>query len=306
MGWTELHQLGARQHGAVSMRCAAASDVAPKSLESRARREGWRQLGPGVWLLPGAEPTDLARAHGATLAFPGAVVTGWSAARLHGLQRSMPKQVALLRVVGVGDVDTEELVCRRTRFLPDADATSIDGVAVLTVPRMLRELARTATVTRMRNLVIDARLSDRQVVAATEALLERDLRFPGRRQLRQIIAELADDGSDSGFEWHVVDRLRGEGLAPDAQQASVPTHVGTRHLDIAWLAEKVGLECVGFAFHSSAKQLKRDIQRQNAIAAADDWLVLQLTWEMFHREWGTFVPLLRECLEARRRNARAS
>lgn len=306
MGWTELYRQAARQHGAVSLRCAGKVDVPPKSLESRARREGWRVLGPGVWLLPGAEPTELARAHGATLAFPAAVVTAWSAAALHGLRRSMPKQVELLRVTGVGDVQTKQLVARRTRYLPPEDRTLVDGVPTVTVPRLLRELARTATVPGLRDLLIDARLQDRDVANAAARLLERDLRFPGRPRLRAVVDELADDGSDSGFEWRVVDRLRKEGIEPDVQQAEVPTHVGPRHLDLAWLAERVAIECVGFSFHSTARQLKRDVQRQNAIAAADDWLVLQLTWEMFHREWETFLPLLRECLQARRRGTRAS
>lgn len=306
MGWTELHRQAARQHGAVSLRCARQVGVPPKSLESRARREGWRVLGPGVWLLPGAEATDPARAHGAALALPGAVVTAWSAAALHGLRRSMPQQVELLRVTGVGDVRTRQLVARRTRYLPPEDRTVVDGVPTVTVPRLLRELARMATNSGLRDLLIDARLQDRDVANATAMVLDRDLRFPGRRRLRAVVDELADDGSDSGFEWRVVERLQDEGIAPDVQQAEVPTHVGPRHLDLAWLAERVAIECVGFSFHATAKHLKRDVQRQNAIAAADDWLVLQLTWEMFHREWATFLPLLQECLRARSRNARAS
>lgn len=279
--------------------------MSPTSLESRARREGWRALGPGVWLLPGAEPTDQARAHGATLAFPGAVVTGWSGAALHGLRRTMPKRIELLRVMGVGDVQTKQLVARRTRFLPDEDHTLVDGVPVVVVPRLLRELSRVATSEGLRDLLIDARLHDPTVTQATSKLLERDLRFPGRPRLRRVVDELADDGSDSGFEWRVVDRCREAGLEPDTQQAGVPTYLGPRHLDIAWLLERVAIECVGFSFHSTASQLKRDIQRQNAIAAVDEWLVLQLTWEMFHREWEAFLTVLRDCLQTRR-DARAS
>ncbi|MEX2612932.1 MAG: hypothetical protein WD380_05085 [Gaiellaceae bacterium] len=289
----------------MSLRCARRAEVSPKSLESRARREGWRVLGPGAWLLPGAEPTELARAHGATLAFPGAVVTAWSGAALHGLRRAMSKQVELLRVTGVGDVETRQLVARRTRFLPEEDRTLVDGVPVVAVPRLLRELARVATSDGLRDLLIDARLQDRGVATATARLLERDLRFPGRPQLREVVDELADDGSDSGFEWRVVDRCREAAIEPDAQQAGVPTHLGPRHLDLAWLPERVAIECVGFSFHSTAKQLKRDIHRQNAIAVVDEWLVLQLTWEMFHREWEAFLALLQDCLQARR-NARAS
>ncbi|GGI09547.1 type IV toxin-antitoxin system AbiEi family antitoxin [Egicoccus halophilus] len=298
MGWYELHRIA--RHGVVCLADAPMAGIPRQTLQSKAQRERWRMVAPGVWLLPGAPASGVARAYGATRGVAGSVATGWTAANLHGLLRAAPARVELLRPVGVGDITTQQLVARRTRSLPAVDRTTIDGVAVVTAARMLRELARRADAARLRNLVIDARVRDRAILAEVAALLERDQRFPGRRRLSALVSELQDDGSDSGFEFHAVGRLREEGLAPDRQQEAVKTHLGPRFFDLVWLAQGVAVECLGFSFHASAAQLKRDVERQNAIAAAgDQWLVLGLTWEMFHREWPEFVAVLRTCLELR-------
>jgi hypothetical protein len=297
VGWDQLHRLAGRQHGAVSERCAESAGLAPTSLRTRARREGWRVLGPSVWLLPGAPATLQARASGAVLAFPDGVVTRWSAAALHGLRRSAPTKVELLRPWNASDVRTATLVTGRTRQLPADDIVEIDGIPVTSAARTFRELARDLTAEALRDLAIDARVHDRAVLEQLARLVARDGRFSGRPALRTLLAELGDDGSDSGFERRTLERLTLRGLAPDAQQMPVMTPDGLRHLDLAWVSPAVGLECLGFSYHSSVEQLRRDVRRDNAITANGRWSVLRLTWEMFHREWDDFEHLLRSCLD---------
>jgi hypothetical protein len=297
--WQALHEHSRPRHGVVSLACARAVGLTPSTLASRAAREGWERLGPGAWLLPGAERTAAARAAAAVLTVPGSVVTGWSAAALHGLVRTPPTRIETIRPTGVADVDRAQVRGRRTRRLPPEDVTEIDGIPVVTVPRLLRDLSRSTSPNALRDLAIDGRRQTPGLLADLDALLRRHPRFPGRPALRSILEDLADDGSDSGFEHRLVERLGARSLAPDAQQILVETPAGRRYLDVGWHGSRVAIECLGFAFHSNAEQLRRDVHRQNAIAAVDRWLVLQLTWEMFHREWDTFEDLLRRCLRGR-------
>jgi hypothetical protein len=297
--WQALHERSRQRHGVVSLACARAVGLTPSNLASRAAREGCEALGPGAWLLPGAEKTAVARASAAVLTVPGSVVTGWSAAALHGLVRTPPTRIETIRPTGVADVDRAKVQGRRTRRLLPEDVTEVDGIPVVTVPRLLRDLSRSTSPTALRDLAIDGRRQMPGLFDDLRTLLGRHPRFPGRPALRSVLEDLADDGSDSGFEHRLVERLGARSMAPDEQQILVETPIGRRYLDLGWLGPRVAIECLGFAFHSDAEQLRRDVHRQNAIAAVDRWLILQLTWEMFHREWDTFEDLLRNCLRVR-------
>lgn len=299
MTWSELHARAARQHGVVSRACAQVAGLAASTVASRAAREGWTELAPGCWLLPGAPERVQARLQAAVLAYPHSVATGWTAAALHGLRRTAPSKLELLRPVGVAAVETSRVTTRRFRALPSGDVTHVDRLPVVTPVRLLRELAGVANEPALTDVAIDVRLRRRTAIAEAAAMLQRDRRFRGRAHLRRVIGLLADDDSDSGFEHRVVDRLHAAGLPPDGQQGEVRTRDGVRRLDIVWSTLGVAIECLGFSFHSPVAQLRRDVARQNAIAATGEWVVLQLTWEMFHREWDVFLPLLSEVLVAR-------
>ncbi|MBS3942352.1 MAG: hypothetical protein KG028_15445 [Actinobacteria bacterium] len=195
MSWTALRHTAARQHGVVSRACARGAGLPAATLVSRARREAWAELAPGCWLLPGAPESLHARVQAALLAYPSSVATGWTAAAL--LRRAV---------------------------------TRVDGLEVVTTTRVLRELAGVADDAALTDLAIDIRLHRRAAIAEAAALLQRDARFRGRARLRRIVALLADDGSDSGFEHRVVARLTTAGLAPDGQQGRVETRDGVRRL----------------------------------------------------------------------------
>lgn len=124
-------------------------------------------------------------------------------------------------------------------------------------------------------------------------------RFTGRDRLRQLAHDLGGDGSESGFEFDTRRLLIDAGLCPDPDQARVPTRTGMRRIDIAYRRWRVGIECLGFAYHASAAALQRDASRANAIAALDEWLILRLTWRMLHEQWEAFLGDLRDSLRRR-------
>lgn len=125
-------------------------------------------------------------------------------------------------------------------------------------------------------------------------------RFPGRGVVRQLIADLQGDGSESGFEFDTRERLASLGLQPDPAQPVVRTPAGRdRRIDIAFGGHLVGIECVGFGHHSSPEHLEADVVRSNEFAELDRWLILRLTFRMFHERWEPFVAQLRRCLAHR-------
>jgi hypothetical protein len=115
-----------------------------------------------------------------------------------------------------------------------------------------------------------------------------------------VLKELDADGSDSVFEFRVRQRLHDEGFIPSSEPVPVVlASGGTVHLDVAFVRERVAIECQGFLAHSSRRQLNRDARRENAIALANQWLILKLTWDRFMHDWPAFVAELRAALDAR-------
>lgn len=126
-------------------------------------------------------------------------------------------------------------------------------------------------------------------------------RAPGRSAVVRVHAALLRDGSDSMFESRVRARLRDAGYTPSSAPHPVTLADGrTVHLDIAFPAEQVAIECQGFIAHHSQQQLDRDARRDNRIALASRWRVLKLTRHRFRHDWPSFLTELDTALEARR------
>lgn len=191
-------------------------------------------------------------------------------------------------------------VIRRSRYFEAADRTTVDGISVVTPPFLLVAIAGRATLDTMLGLALDARQRRLLDPAALSSRLETLGRVPGRRKIERLVVELARDGSDSVFESRVRDRLRASGLTPTDTPYAVRLSDGqTVHLDIAFPAARVAIECQGHMAHSTRRQLDRDARRENAIALSGGWLVLKLTWDRFIYDWAGFLTELRAALAAR-------
>ncbi len=303
MGWKRLAEIGMRQGGLVTPGCAVEAGLSRAMLTTRARQEGWDEPFPGVFLLPGLRLDAHRRTLAAGLWSRGrAVVAGGSALALHDLIRPAPSRVELLLPRSDRGLTHPGVRTRWTRHLPPGVVTEVGGVRVTDVARSLADHAGQLELPRLRAIGLDAvqrRLLTpdrlREEVAARA-------RFTGRERLDQLAHDLGGDGSESGFEFDARDQLTDAGLRPDPDQAEVATRTGTRRIDIPYRRWRVGVECLGYAYHASAAALQRDASRANAIAALDEWLILRLTWRMLHEQWEPFLRDLRDSL--RRRGAR--
>lgn len=303
MGWKRLAEIGKLQGGLVTPACAVVAGLSRAMLITRARREGWDEPFPGVYLLPGLRLDAHRRTLAAALWSRGrAVVSAGSALALHDLLHPAPSPVQLLLPRTDRGLTHPGVQTRWTRQLPERAIIEVAGVQATDVARSLADHAGQLRLPRLRAIGFDA--VQRRLLTPDRLLEEvaARQRFPGRHRLRQLADDLGGDGSESGFEFDTRRGLIDAGLRPDPDQALVPTRTATRRIDIAYRRWRVGIECLGFAYHASAAHLQRDASRANAIAALDEWLVLRLTWRMRHEQWDAFLGDLRDSL--RRRGAR--
>lgn len=172
----------------------------------------------------------------------------------------------------------------------------MEGVPVATPARSIVAVARAAELEVVRGLVIDARqrrllrLDDLATCVAAVG------NAPGTAKLRGVLGELQVERPDSLFEQRVRGWLREEGPAPDPQPCAVRLRSGrVLHVDIAWPAARMGLECDGFASHSERSALDTDALRYNRLAGADRQ-VRRVTRTTFHRHWAELIAQLRRLL----------
>lgn len=302
MGWTEIWDLARRQYGVVHVRQVERCGLASSTFRQRARREGWPRPYPSVVVLPGAPATFEARTSAALLAVGGKVLAARrTAAYLLGIVDDPPETVEVVVPEGRRARRPRGAGFRtiRSRTLRRADATRRRGLPVTTAPRTILDLAAVCTVGELRALVIDALQRRKVRFEDLVTIVHRVRRTPGRGRLRQVLLELDPERCDSVFEQLARRRLRRTGLRPDPEPAEVRAGDRSVHVDIPWRAYRVGVECNGYAFHHSRRDLDRDGRRHNRLVVHTDWRVLELGWDRFEEDWPGFVEELRRVLRSR-------
>jgi hypothetical protein len=301
MGWSELHQCAAGRRF-VTYAEAEACGVPRSTLDARAHREKWPpRPHPAVVVLPGPPLTQRETIQAAVASVgEHAVVGGQSALWLHGLLDRPPSRTELWVPPPYHARSDAGRIVRRTSLLTPDDTVDVQGIATLAFPWVMRDLAGRRSLERLRYLALDGRFAGLLPDGALDPVLERDHRFRGRAALAQVAADLLGDGSDSGFEFSMRDRLADRGLPPDEGQHELWTPGRPRSIDLPYLGPEVGVECVGLAYHRSRAQLESDAERANDIAAVGSWPILQCTWPMqFGRAFDRFVDRLQRAIASR-------
>lgn len=191
-------------------------------------QRGLQRLQPGVFALAGAHSGPAQRAKAVELAVgQPALVTGWSALHLYGLVRAAPSSVHVLLPHARRSPDLPRVVAHRTSTWAQAGAAKAAGVAVSSPARSIVVVAREAELEQRRLL----RLEDLAACVAGWATP------PAPRPC--------------GACWGSSVRLRSGRVL---------------HVDIAWSAMRVGLECDGFGSHAERAALDTDALRHNGLA----------------------------------------
>lgn len=147
----------ARQWGLLTRAQALAAGISRHGIQHRLRTGRWKALQPGVYAIAGTpaawEQTVLAAV---LAAGPGAVATGPTAARLHGLARLQAGEHIDVLTTVAQTVEIAGVTATRTRRLDSLDSTTRRRVPVVTGERLLVELASRTERAELIALVDDA------------------------------------------------------------------------------------------------------------------------------------------------------
>ena len=297
--WQRMTALAARQYGLIERGQAERLGVAVRALNDRARREGWQRLHPGVLALPGAADTPERRVLAATLATTNdAWATRWTAAYLWGLTDRLRVPVTVVVPHGHRAARLDNVKVVRSRTLAEQDFTTRAGIPVVTVERMIADLAAVTELPVLRALAIDARQRKLLRPPLLWELWERTWPVQGHQRLKRVAADLQEPGVDSALEWRLRGLLRRAGIAEPFPEP-YPVVEGGRlvaKIDIAWPTWKVGVECDGFRYHSERAQLERDTVRQNLLVA-NGWRLCRVTWRQVEHEPESVIASVHRILQ---------
>lgn len=298
MTWQQLYNTA--RHGIVSPADVRAAGIPSSSFYDRVQREGWHSPFPSTYLLPGSSLDARTLIVAAQASIGGfAPAAAWSAAFLHGLVTNAPARVQLWVAAPRRPRASTDLEIRRSHTIRPEHCVDVDGVLVTNFARTLLDLAGSTSLGQLRSFAIDGRHRQQYEAADLVQMAADHPNARGHRNLRSVIEDLEGDGSDSGFEFAAARRLQDVGLPVTDQQLPITTSTVTRLVDLAYTPVKVGIECVGFAYHGTHEQFEADAMRGNQIAEVDDWLLLRLTWRMMLTQWDAFEQILRRTLARR-------
>ncbi|MCA0146433.1 type IV toxin-antitoxin system AbiEi family antitoxin [Blastococcus sp. LR1] len=244
--------------------------------KAQLRSTAWRRLFPDVYACSSLPPSHARRARAlATLAVPGSVLSGRSAAVLWGIDLAGPDddvECTLRPDCRSGSMRGVRVTRRR---LADDDITHHGGVPVTTPRRTALDLAREEPLEEA------VACLDRLVRAGLVELADvredaARLTGPGCRRVRRA-ASLADGLAESPQETRLRLVLRASRLPPAVAQHVVrrPDGAFVARVDFAWPDRRVAVEYEGI-WHGEAQQVARDRRRLNALTAAG-WTVVFVT-----------------------------
>jgi very-short-patch-repair endonuclease len=293
-----LRRAAAAAYGVSSRREAARLGVADSTFDDWCAVENAKRVHRGVVVLPdSAEVPERDIAAAILAAGPGAVAAGATAAYLHDLASEPPDRTTVLVPHARRAVRLEGVVVRRSVHLDPLDLTEVRRLRCTTVDRTLLDRVRElGWGDDGRALVLTALQRGATDLDALRRIAVRSGARRGR-PLARLVAEF-DDGRtpDSIFEHLVLEALRAAGLDPEVGW-SLTVDGQRRRIDLAFPDARVAVECDGFAFHRSPRDLARDHERQNALVRAG-WRVLRISWQRWVRNPAAVIAEIRELLAA--------
>ncbi len=251
------------------------------------RTPAWRRLFRDVYADWRLEPTHAVRCHGAMLlAPPDAVVSGPSAAVLHGVEYAVgdhdPIDVTVPTTVPYGPVKGLTI---HTVDLRAGEVRSAHSLRVTTPQRTAWDVATrldlVSAVAILDGLLAVHALDDLEPIAGAHE--------DERRWRRAVDAfALADGRAQSRPESTMRVKLILAGLPRPVPQLPIPVRGGlVLSPDLAWEDYRVALEYEG-EYHAGADQLERDRSRLNQLVS-HGWIVLHATRRHLGRDFPELV-----------------
>lgn len=287
--WIKLFARAERRGGVVTIADVRAAGIPMATFHLRVTREAWTRPCTGVYLLPGTSWSPVVRHHVALAALGDqAALSHATAAMLHGLGRHHHSTVHAVVPQGVNTLGPSWVQRHRSRVLDDSDVVLLDGLTVTNASRTLMDVAVDWSTDTVLAAILEAR--QRRLATSDELLWQLDRRraAPGRRTFRLAVELAMNDGADSILERRTRELLFRHGLTPTDEPHPVPCADRVLHVDLAFPAAKVAIECDGYTAHASRRAFERDRDRWRQLREAG-WSIVWATWSRVHDESEAFV-----------------
>lgn len=295
----ELAALAATQFGLIATWQAEQFGVTRQALAHRVKEHGWTRVRPGVFLLPGHQMTSLTQLKAAELSFAGGgVAAGRAAAYAWGLLPRLYRPLEFIVPPGCSRRPTGTRV-RESKWLATNDPVMTRSINVPSTAWTICTCGPTATVPDLKRIITLAdrkRLCPRSTVRAT---VDAHPTFKGRRFVGQALRELEGEGlSHSDLERLGRRLLRKAGFTPHNRPHTVK-HEGSfvAELDIAFLAEQVGIPIEGPHHFEPDQKRADDDQRQKLVLLG--WLLVPADEHRLKHQPEVFIRQVRDALAAR-------
>ena len=228
-------------------------------------------------------------------------VSGPTVSALHhfdGFQLGRPFHVMVLRG---RFLDRVGVVVHTTNDLPPIDRESINGLPVLSPTRALIDISRLTSRAALTS-ALDGAIRDG--LTSEDHLLRRifELRGRGRHGLPKLVDVISGSeitrGGHSWLEREFLAASNRAGLPrPLTQQVLTRAKDRLVRVDCRYEGTRVVVELLGYRWHRSAEQLRRDVERMNALVL-DGFLPLQFTTAQLIEEPGWIFDTIRDALNS--------
>lgn len=274
----------ARQDGLATRAQLRDAGVTDRQIDLVARGAVLQRLHRGVYHHRAAPYTARTRLRAAVLACgPSAVASHRSAAVLHGfdVRRSVPE----VTVVGRGVPRTTGIRLHRTKHLPPADRTSVDGIPVTTAARTALDLGAVLPFEVVEHVlqvaIVERRVDERSLLAVLERSGASGRNGTG--VLRAVVAQsLPPEKIESMLEHELLGLIRRAGLPEPVLQFELTCTDGRCvRLDTAWPEVQLAVEGDGHRWHATTASTTSDRARRRSIQASG-WEHHAFGWDEVH------------------------
>lgn len=280
---TTIQEIGAKQHGVFSREQALASGFSEWQVDWRLSNGAWMRMDTGVYAFSSATATWERQLHAAYLSRPGGIVTGRSAARLHGFPNVHASKPEIL-IPFTGNARSPIARIIRSRLFDLVDYRQVAGLRVTTIPETLLVLSYR----NPKGLIerwVDSQLADGRLTAAEfDPIFARltNARVRGLPSLRKIVIARDRDSYQpptSELE-HLLYPLLDRRDLPDYNRQLPIEYEQTNATVDAYIEEwRMIVEADGRRWHTRKADFERDRERDNA-AAAKGIQVIRFTYRM--------------------------
>jgi hypothetical protein len=211
----------------------------------------------------------------AALARPGHVISGASAAVLHGLPLLRAPTQLVLTASDPSRMGSRGQVLVRAAGLSDPDVTTWHGAAMMTLPRTIVDLARKDRASGL--VAADAALHEGLVsVPELGTVADRCVSWPGARRARLVIA-MASPLVESPLESLTRLCVAEAGLSDPELQTWIIGPGCRYRVDMLWRAERVVVEADGRVKYTGG-ELWKEKRRQERIER-HGYRVVRVLWD---------------------------